>query len=117
LSRKCGKNHSEETKKKISLTLMGHKNTPCGEKAQNWKGGESLKLYPLGWTRTFREQIRARDNYKCRSCGCHEEENGRRLSVHHIDCNKENLNPENMVSLCMSCHMKVHYNKKFKYKF
>lgn len=28
----------------------------------------------------------------------------RKLSAHHVDYDKDNLDPDNFVSLCMSCH-------------
>ena len=33
-----GRKHSEETKKKISYSLIGNKNSPEKEKHYNWKG-------------------------------------------------------------------------------
>ena len=78
-----------------------------GERNPHWCGGSSLKGYPLGWNNTFKEQIRQRDGYKCQMCGCPEIENNRKLNVHHIDYNKENLNLDNLISLCDSCHCKT----------
>ena len=83
-----------------------------GSKAANWQGGKSFEPYPLGWTNTFKEQIRYRDNYKCQLCGCPEIENGRKLSVHHIDYDKRNINPDNLISLCINCHMKTNAKTK-----
>jgi len=79
----------------------------------NWHNGNSFKPYPLGWTQTFKEQIRYRDKYKCQLCGCPEVENNRRLDVHHIDYEKENINPHNLVSLCMRCHGKTNGNRAY----
>ena len=31
------------------------------------------------------------------------------LQVHHIDCDKDNLNPNNLTSLCNSCHRILHW--------
>ncbi len=84
-----------------------------GSLNNNWQGGKSFELYPLGWTKTFKEQVRLRDNYKCQVCGCSEVENNRRLSIHHIDYDKKNLNINNLISLCNSCHTKT--NKKRNY--
>jgi len=72
--------------------------------------GISFEPYPLGWTKTFKEQIRYRDGYKCQICGCSEVENSRRLDIHHIDYDKNNLAPDNLISLCHSCHMKTNTN-------
>jgi len=84
-----------------------------GKRCYNWNNGSSFDPYPLGWTKTFKEQIRYRDNYKCQLCGCSELENGRRLDVHHIDYDKDNLLPENLVSLCRHCHPKTNHNRNY----
>lgn len=78
----------------------------------NWKGGVSFTPYPLGWNKTFKEQIRYRDGYRCRECGTPEIESGRKLDIHHIDYNKENLKPDNLISLCRRCHSRTQGNKR-----
>lgn len=55
-----------------------------------------------------RSSILYRDNNKCALCHSTED-----LIVHHIDgqgrsTDTPNNNPENLVTLCRSCHMKVH---------
>lgn len=93
----------------------------CGDKCRyeyfrlhgnpNWHGGKSFEPYPLGWSRTYKEQIRYKDGYKCQICGIPEIENCRKLAIHHIDYNKENINPENLISLCVFCHTKTNFNR------
>lgn len=83
----------------------------------NWKGGLSFEPYPLGWTKTFKEQIRYRDGYKCQFCGCSELENAQRLCVHHIDYDKDNLNPNNLLSLCRHCHPRTNGNRDYYYAY
>jgi hypothetical protein len=141
-SRKClynsgvmhrGHRHSEKTKDMISLLQKGKHHSPksefkkgsvpwnkgkvfyqiLGSNHPQWRGGLSFKPYPLGWTKTYREQIRSRDSYKCQSCGCSETECNRVLSVHHIDYNKNNLSENNLISLCLSCHMKTNYKRDY----
>lgn len=77
----------------------------------NWQGGKSFEPYPLGWNKTFKEQVRYRDGYRCQVCGIPEIESGRKLDVHHIDYDKENLTVRNLTVLCKSCHMKTNYNR------
>ena len=81
-----------------------------GSNHWNWQGGKSFELYPLGWNKTFKEQIRHRDKYTCQKCGIPEIELNKTLCVHHIDLNKKNLNPDNLISLCRSCHIKHHHS-------
>ena len=67
--------------------------------------------YPDEWREALREIIRKRDNYICRLGGEKQEELSspfKKLDVHHIDGNKKNCNPDNLISLCKKCHQKVH---------
>lgn len=82
-----------------------------GENNPFWEGGKSYELYPMGWNKTCKEQIRRRDEYKCQLCGVPEVESSFRLHVHHIDYDKKNLSPENLISLCQSCHMKTNFRR------
>lgn len=84
-----------------------------GEKHPQWKGGISFEPYPLGWTKTHKEQIRYRDRYKCQICGVPEVEVGKKLDVHHIDYNKSNITLNNLITLCRSCHTKTNYNREY----
>ena len=56
--------------------------------------------------------------YKCLACGKDEMELRMKLSIHHIDHDKEqgcNGKPFNLVPLCINCHSKeVHYEDEFK---
>jgi len=90
-----------------------NKNPRYLEFNSNWKGGISFEPYPLGWNKTYKEQIRFRDGYKCQICGKPEIENIRKLDVHHIDYNKKNLDLNNLISLCISCHIKTNYNRNY----
>jgi hypothetical protein len=88
-----------------------------GDRNGNWHGGISFVPYPLGWTKTHKEQIRYRDGYKCRLCGVPEVEAGEKLSVHHVDYIKKHIDEKNLVSLCRVCHGKMAHNRKFWKKF
>ncbi len=81
------------------------------EEHGNWRGGLSFEPYPTKWTEDLKESIRKRDGYSC--CECGEEQNGKKLSVHHIDYDKENLDPKNLISLCRSCHTKTNYDRDY----
>lgn len=83
--------------------------TRTGEKANNWQGGKwNLEEYGPEFDDALKEQIRFRDKYKCRECGCTQIENGKQLDVHHIDYIKHNNDPLNLISLCVNCHSRLH---------
>jgi len=112
-SHSYGKIFSEERKKRISQNKKGKY---IGEKNWNWKGGISDYPYPEDWTETLRKSIRERDNYTCQLCGIHQDELegwNKQLDCHHIDYNKNNLNPDNLISLCRQCHQKTNFNREY----
>lgn len=99
------KKHSAETIIKIG-------NSHRGEKSHFWLGGISETGYPPEWTPQLRESIRERDGHICQmpGCGKTEQENGRKLDVHHKDYDKQNCDPDNLISLCRCCHMETNSN-------
>ncbi len=84
-----------------------------GNENPNWQGGKSFEQYTTDWTDDLKESIRKRDDYICQLCGIHQDELCRKLDVHHIDYIKENLNPENLITLCRGCHMKTNANRDY----
>ena len=113
------KNCKKEIHKNTALYREGRCKS-CAQKEElnhNWQGGKSFEPYPLGWTKTFKEQIRYRDKHKCQLCGILEIECDRRLHVHHKDYDKTNINSDNLISLCNSCHTKTNWNRKYWLKF
>lgn len=84
-----------------------------GENHYNWQGGKSFEPYSLDWIETLKRSIRERDYYVCQECGIHQDELNRKLDIHHIDYNKKNCDPENLITLCRSCHMKTNYNREY----
>ena len=102
-----GKHHTEETKKYLKKI---HKGQWKLDKNPKWKGGKTFEIYGIEWNDKLKEQIRKRDNYTCQICG--EKQNKKKLDVHHIDKNKKNNNPKNLISLCHYCHILIHNNKK-----
>jgi hypothetical protein len=133
-----GKTHTEETRKKLKESHLGQvpwnkgkrgvqiawnkglKGFMAGEKSSSWKGGIGKLPYSQDWTDIFREGIRKRDDYVCQECGIHQDELSgflKKLDIHHIDYDKENLDPENLISLCRSCHTKTNNNREYWTKY
>jgi len=125
-----------EVRKKISLNhadVSGLKNPMYGnpriDLQEKFKGkgnpnylhGKAYEPYSSKWTETLKESIRQRDNYICQLCGRTQKreikELNQKLSVHHIDYNKEHLNPNNLMTLCRKCNMKVNFNRDYWYAY
>lgn len=113
---------SDERKKKLIDAKVqqwadGTYDCMVGENHYNWKGGISLEPYGEEWTEELKEQIRERDDRKCKLCNMteevHKSEYGWSLSIHHIDYNKKNHKPNNLVALCIRCHTKTNHNREY----
>jgi len=81
-----------------------------------WKGGISKQEYPNTFNKILKKDIKNRDKYKCQICGLSNEDckikyKGE-LHVHHIDYNKNNIDENNLISLCAQCHIRTNQNRK-----
>ena len=105
-----GKTYSEEQLKQMSIRMTGEKNP-------SWQGGKSFEPYTVDWNNSLRESIRKRDKHRCQECFRHQNElrtksnKPYKLMIHHIDYNKQNNNPKNLISLCRSCHSQTNFNR------
>jgi hypothetical protein len=69
----------------------------------NWKNGNSFIEYcPIWFDKDFKKSILERDNKKCLNPFCNKKIS--KLTVHHIDYDKKNCNPNNLITLCSSCN-------------
>lgn len=88
-----------------------HSYCSIGEQNSNWRGGTSFEPYPTKWKEQLKEAIRERDGHECQLCGKNQCDMEYKLDVHHIDYDKENLDPYNLLSLCRSCHTKTNFHR------
>ena len=91
----------KEEKRKPNLLWKKGKESLC------WKGGLSFEPYSVDWNETLKRSIRERDNYICQLCSQYGN------NVHHIDYNKKNCNPKNLITLCQKCNIKVNKNRDY----
>lgn len=89
------------------------------EKNPNWNGGVSFEPYCPRFNNNFKKRVRLFFGNLCVLCGATKEENkGRNLCVHHVEENKQTCcddSPRLFVTLCSSCHAKVHRTKNNNY--
>lgn len=116
-----GNTHTEEIRIKQSMIMTErwkdseYRNKMIGENASNWQNGISFEPYGLEFNGELKEQIRQRDGYICQKCGITQEECISKydmvLSVHHIDYDKTNNKPDNLICLCPVCHGKTGFDR------
>lgn len=120
-----GKYFSEIHRENLSKSHIGKKQSPetikkrikRGENHYNWKGGISNEPYSFNFNEELKELIRRRDKYKCQLCGMPECENIKKLCIHHIDYNKKNYSPDNLIALCGKCNPKVNFKRDYWRKY
>jgi hypothetical protein len=98
-----GEKKAKKLKERFSKRMSGKGN-------HQYKDGKSKEPYPINWNNALKELIRNRDK-KCKICGITRNKSkklyGCDLIVHHIDRNKKNLNPLNLITLCQFHHFKI----------
>ncbi len=104
-----GYRHTPEARAKMSASQKG-RYTGCKNPA--WLGGISREPYGWEFNDELKEEVRRRDGCCCQRCGVPQAECDVALTVHHVDYDKKNSDPVNLVSLCISCHMKTNTNRK-----
>jgi hypothetical protein len=83
-----------------------------GSNNPQWKGGISFEPYCPKFTRQLKDEIRAAFGYKCYLCP--HIQNGRKLSIHHVDYDKNDIcNGKKwpLIPLCTKCHSKTNFNR------
>ena len=94
-------NGIKRTPEEIEKNRQAH----LGEKCFFWKGGIAYNPYPVDWTESLKRAIRERDHYICQVCSNYGNE------VHHINYNKIDCNPNNLITLCSNCHSKTGFDR------
>ena len=82
-----------------------------GPNSPSWQGGKSFEPYGYEFNSMLKAQIRERDDRQ--SVLCSAKEGRPRHHVHHIDYNKKNNNPNNLVTLCPTCHRRTNWNREY----
>jgi len=101
-----GRQPSDEIKQKLSIAMSGINH-------HNWQGGIAHEPYCQIWLdKEYKESIRERDNHTCQNPDCWKNCNLHpALSLHHINYNKKDCHPKNIITLCRGCNIRANKNK------
>lgn len=101
-----GKIRSKETRKKYSI-IKGGTGIPY----------EYAEYNKIIFNNSLKEQIRIRDNYTCQNCNKSEiqeiKEINQKLTIHHIDYNKQNCSKKNLITVCKKCNLLANFNRDY----
>lgn len=87
-----------------------------GENHYNWRGGTSFEPYCHIWTdKEFKRDIKERDALVCQNPDCWGTSD--RIVIHHIDYNKKNCHPDNLITVCNSCNSRANVKRKWHTEF
>ena len=91
-----------------------HYEAITGENSPNWLGGKSFEPYCTAFNHTLKESIRKKFGRTCYLCPTTEEENEKKLAVHHVDYNKSQGCKGmrwSLIPLCRKCHPRTNMNR------
>ena len=75
-------------------------------------GGINTSFYPPEFNEKFKESVKEKYNHSCVICKLIQEQvDCCILHIHHIDYDKDNLDSDNFVPLCRSCHSTTNGNR------
>jgi hypothetical protein len=123
-----GNTHNEESKRKISISSknrifsdaskLKQSISLSGENGPGWIDGRSYGPYgDVFKEKEYKQYILERDEYKCQCPDHNHNKIYHRLDRHHIDFDKTNSHPMNLISLCVACHLqKAHKKEKYHYR-
>jgi len=119
-----GSDKAKQLRKHYQERMTGKKNPNygndvlTGKNNPNWHGGTSKEPYTFDFDAKLKSQIRKRDGNKCQLCGMTNQEHREQysnynLSIHHIDYDKTNNHPSNLITLCKPCHSTSNHNREY----
>ena len=77
----------------------------------SWKGGISCEPYCQIWSDDeYKEDLKERDGNQCLNPDCWS--NSNTICLHHIDYDKKNCHPWNLITVCISCNGRANKNRK-----
>ena len=102
----CCKDHAQKG--------IAERGINAGENSATWKGGIAHEPYcPIWLDKEYKEDIKARDNYRCQNPDCWGTANHLPLLIMHIDNDKKNCHPNNLITGCFSCNSRAQKDREW----
>ncbi len=92
---------------RIRLTRFWQKNVSLGQATKNANSATLPSVYPKNWNE-ISGSVRRGYNFICDKCKVRLEERPHLLHTHHINGDKQNVQPSNLRCLCILCHYDEH---------
>ena len=83
---------------------------------KRYKKEREIIFYCDEWVdKKFKQMLIDRDKNKCQNLDCWR--TNKYLVLHHVDYNKSNCHPDNLITLCNSCNSRANGNRDYHSKF
>lgn len=100
---KLAKEHKRQAQ--LGRKRPEHSERMAGKGNPNWHDGISYEPYGQEFNKQLKLQILERDSYMCQVCS------NRATIPHHINYNKKDNSPQNLIAVCRNCNGKANYNR------
>jgi len=105
-----GREVSEQTR--VNMSIVSLLRFQDKTKHPRWKGGASKDPYCSVWkNKEYKRDLMERDGFECKNPDCWN--TTERLTLHHIDYDKENCHPSNLITICGSCNARANSNRDY----
>ena len=106
----CGKKLSRYSNSIVCIRCYNGKYTPGYIDGRSYN---TCGLYKYGkeFRGKLKNSIKERDGYECQYPECNNKDLKKVLCIHHIDYNKKNNDPSNLISLCRNCHSQTNFKR------
>ena len=91
-----------------ACSLKRRSRLSSGANNPNWAGGLSRLPYPWNF-KEISKAIIERDGGKCLGISCHGSDE--RMTTHHINYDKTDCSPINLIALCSSCNSRANFGR------
>jgi len=103
---------NDDRLRKLSIKIL--ESYQFGEREPHNKGTGGPGPYCEAWKDAqYKKDIKERDNRECRNPNCWHTSDHLPLVIHHINYDKRDCKPTNLITSCVSCNSRANSNKEY----